>query len=43
MLYDEDRINGKGMHKGLKFLHEKLSGNIRGMRFSEQGKLDWKL
>jgi hypothetical protein len=36
MLYDEDRLGGKGLHKCLKLLAERLAPRIVGLKCEQQ-------
>jgi hypothetical protein len=35
-IYDEDRLNGKGMNKSIAFLKEKVLGRIIGLKCEHQ-------
>jgi hypothetical protein len=36
MLYDEDRLGGKGLNKTIKFVKEKLLPNITNLKCEQQ-------
>jgi enolase len=40
MLYDEDRLGGKGLHKCLKLLGEKLAPRVVGLKCEQQEEID---
>jgi enolase len=40
MLYDEDRLGGKGLNKTIKFLTEKLAPKIVGFKCEQQDDID---
>jgi enolase len=40
MLYDEDRLGGKGLNKTINFLKEKLAPKVKGLRCEEQENID---
>jgi enolase len=40
MQYDEDRLAGKGLHKCLKFMAEKLAPKVVGLKCEQQEDID---
>lgn len=40
MLYDEDRLGGKGLQKSIAFLKDKLAPKIQGMKCEQQEDID---
>jgi hypothetical protein len=40
MLYDEDRLGGKGLNKSITFLKEKLANKVKGLKCEQQEDID---
>lgn len=40
MLYDEDRLGGKGLNKSIAFLKDKLVPKVKGFKCEQQEDLD---
>jgi enolase len=40
MLYDEDRLGGKGLNKSISFLKDKVAPKLQGLKCEQQEDMD---